>query len=55
MTVEMKSYNGDDSGHDEDEGVTARISKCAECDSSDKIFPKMQLRKLLKARCESLN
>ncbi len=40
MTVEMKSYNGSDSGHDGDESVTARISKCAECDISDKILPK---------------
>jgi hypothetical protein len=39
MTVEMKSYNGGDSGHDGDEGVTTGISKCAECDSSDKILP----------------
>ncbi len=41
MTGEMKSYNWGDSGHDGDEGVTTRISKCAECDSSDKILPKM--------------
>ncbi len=40
MTVEMKSYIGCDSGHDGDEAVTAGISKCAECDSGDKILPK---------------
>jgi hypothetical protein len=29
-----------DSRHDGDEGVTPRISKCAECDSSDKHYQK---------------
>ncbi len=55
MTEEMKSYNLGDSGHDGDEGVSARISKCAEWDSSDKILPKTKLRKSRKARCDSLN
>ncbi len=40
MIVEMKNNNGGDSGHDGDEDVTAKISKCAECDSIDKILPK---------------
>ena len=41
MTVEMKSYIGHESGHDGDQGVTAGISKCAECDSGDIILPQM--------------
>jgi hypothetical protein len=39
MTVEMKSYIGRESGQDGDKGVTAGISKCADCDSGDKILP----------------
>ncbi len=39
MTVEMKSYIGHESGHDGDEGVTAGINECAECNSGDKILP----------------
>ncbi len=40
MTVEMKSYIGLESGYDGDQqGVTAGISKCAECNSGDKILP----------------
>ncbi len=39
MTVEMKSYIGRESGHDGDQGVTTGISKCAECNSGDKILP----------------
>jgi hypothetical protein len=38
MTVEMKSYIGRES-HDGDQGVTTGISKCAECNSGDKILP----------------
>jgi hypothetical protein len=41
MTVEMKSYIGHESGHDGVQGVTAGISKCAECNSGDKILPQM--------------
>jgi hypothetical protein len=33
VTVAMKSYLGCDSGKDAEEGVTAEINKCAECDS----------------------
>ncbi len=40
MTVEMKSYIGHDPGHDGEDGVTNGISKCAGCDSDDKILLK---------------
>jgi hypothetical protein len=33
VTLAMKSYLGRDSGNDGEEGVTAEINKCAECDS----------------------
>ncbi len=33
VTVAMKRYLGRDSGKDGEEGVTAEINKCAECDS----------------------
>ncbi len=33
VTVAMKSYLERDSGKDGEEGVTAKINKCAECDS----------------------
>jgi hypothetical protein len=36
MTVAMKSYVGRDWEHDGEEGVTAGINKCAECDSDNK-------------------
>ncbi len=39
VTVAMKSYLGRDLGNDEEEGVTAEINKCAECDSNDKKLP----------------
>ncbi len=39
VTVAMKSYLGHDSGNDGEEGVTAEIIKCAECDSNDKRLP----------------
>ncbi len=39
VTVAMKSYLGRDSGNDGEEGVTAEINKCAECDSDDKKLP----------------
>ena len=35
VTVTMKSYPECDSENDGEEGVTAEISKCAECDSDD--------------------
>ncbi len=39
VTVATKSYLGRDSGNDGEEGVTAEINKCAECDSDDKNIP----------------
>ncbi len=33
VTVAIKSYLGRDLGNDGEEGVTAEINKCAECDS----------------------
>ncbi len=39
VTVAMKSYLGCDSGNGGEEGVTAEINKCAECDSVDKKLP----------------
>ncbi len=35
VTVAMKSFLGRDSGNDGEEGVTAEINKCAECDSRE--------------------
>ncbi len=35
VTVAMKSYLGRLSGNDGEEGVTAKINKCAECDSHE--------------------
>jgi hypothetical protein len=35
VTVAMKSYLGRDSGNDGEEGMTAEINKCAECDSRE--------------------
>ncbi len=35
----MKSYLWRDSGNDGEEGVTAEINKCAECDRDDKKLP----------------
>ncbi len=35
----MKSYLGRDSGNDGEEGMTAEINKCAECDSDDIMLP----------------
>ncbi len=40
MTVAMKSFVGRDLEHDGEEGVTAGINKCAECDSDNKKLPK---------------
>ncbi len=34
-----EKYLGHDSGNDGEEGVTAGINKCAECDSDDKKLP----------------
>ncbi len=39
VTVVMKSYLARDSGNGREEGVTAEINKCAECDSDDKKLP----------------
>jgi hypothetical protein len=39
VTVVMKSYLGRNLGNDGEEGVTAEINKCAECDSDDKKLP----------------
>ncbi len=39
VTVAMKSYLGRDSGNDGKEGVTAKINKCAKCDSDDEKLP----------------
>ncbi len=39
VTVAMKSYLGCDSGNDREEGVTAKVNKCAECDSDNKKLP----------------
>ncbi len=35
----IKSYRERDSGNDREEGVTAEINKCAECDSDNKKLP----------------
>ncbi len=39
VTVMIKSYPEHDLGNDREEGVTAEINKCAECDSDDKKLP----------------
>ncbi len=39
VTVTLKSYPEHDSGIDGEEGVTAEIKKCAECDSEDEKLP----------------
>jgi hypothetical protein len=39
VTVTMKSYPEHDSGNDGEEGETAKINKCAECDSDDEKLP----------------
>jgi hypothetical protein len=39
VTVAMKRYLGRDLGNDGEEGVTAEINKCGECDSDNKKLP----------------
>ncbi len=39
VTVAMKSYLGRDLENGREEGVTAEINKCAECDSDDEKLP----------------
>ncbi len=43
VTVAMKSYLRHDSGKDGEEGVTAEINKCAECDSREAWLPRYKL------------
>jgi hypothetical protein len=52
MTVAMKSYLGRDLGNDGEEGVTAEINKCAECDSDDERLPWAWLGKWWGGRCD---
>ncbi len=42
----IKSYIGRHLGHGREEGVTAKIKKCAECDCYNKKLPRARLRKL---------
>ncbi len=39
VTVTIKSYPERDSGNDGEEGVTAKINKCAKCDSDNEKLP----------------
>ncbi len=39
VTVSIKSYIGRDLENDGEEGVTAEINKCAECDSDNEKLP----------------
>ncbi len=39
VTVAIKIYLGCDLGNGREEGVTAKINKCAECDSDNKNLP----------------
>jgi hypothetical protein len=45
VTVRIKSYPERDLGNDGEEGVTAEINKCAECDSEDEKLPWVWLGK----------